>query len=68
MFQLKVIEIEDSLGVVLPDEVVAKLELHAGCALYLYENPNGYAIRLQDQKYVEEAFQRFPNALRDLGD
>ncbi len=39
MFALKLIQIGDSVGMVLPDELMAMLQVVEGDALYLVESP-----------------------------
>jgi putative addiction module antidote len=41
MHTLKLVQIGNSVGVVLPKEVLAKLDLEKGDSLYLTDSPNG---------------------------
>ena len=51
---LKLTAIGNSVGIVLPREVLAKLRVERGDSLYLTETPNGIEYRLQEWA-VEEA-------------
>jgi putative addiction module antidote len=69
---LKVRKIGNSLGVVLPKEVLAKLRVGEGDELSVSETPNGVALQLHDAELQEQieaarrAMKRYRNALREL--
>ena len=69
---LKVRRIGNSLGVVLPKEVLAKLRVGEGDELSVSETPDGVALRpfdgaLQEQiDAARRAMKRYRNALREL--
>jgi len=73
MVELKVRKLGNSLGVVLPKEVVSRLNTGEGQRLYLTEAPDG-GYRLIpfdpsfDQKMAkaDEIIRRYPNTLRAL--
>jgi putative addiction module antidote len=44
MFSLKLIKIGNSLGVILPKEVLARLKLAKGDEIFITEAPDGYRI------------------------
>jgi len=44
MFKLKVTTIDNSTGIVLPQEVLAKMHIEKGDNLYLTATPNGFEI------------------------
>jgi len=44
MAKLKVMQIGNSYGVILPREVLARLKLEKGDTVYLSENPNGISL------------------------
>jgi len=44
MHILKLTQIGDSIGVILPDELLTRLKLEKGGAVFLTETPEGYAI------------------------
>jgi putative addiction module antidote len=48
MSALKLTRIGNSVGVILPKEVLARLKLEKGDSLYLSENPNGLSLSLND--------------------
>ena len=48
MFSLKLIKIGNSLGVVLPKEVLARLKLAKGDEIFITEVPEGYRITPHD--------------------
>jgi len=69
---LKVRKIGNSLGVVLPKEVLAKLRVGEGDELTVSETPNGVALQRHDAEIQEQieaarrAMKRYRNALREL--
>ena len=69
---LKVRKIGNSLGVVLPKEVLAKLNAGEGDELTVSETPNGVAMRREDSEFQDQivaarrAMRRYRNALREL--
>ena len=44
MFSLKLTRIGNSLGLILPKEVLARLKLAKGDAIFITESPEGYRI------------------------
>ncbi|MES1156305.1 MAG: AbrB/MazE/SpoVT family DNA-binding domain-containing protein [Alphaproteobacteria bacterium] len=69
---LKVRRIGNSLGVVLPKEVIAKLRVGEGDQLAVSDTPDGVALRAFDGELQEQidaarrAMKRYRNALREL--
>jgi putative addiction module antidote len=69
---LKVRKIGNSLGVVLPKDVLAKLRVSEGDELGVSETPEGVALRRSDADLQEQieaarrAMKRYRNALREL--
>jgi putative addiction module antidote len=51
MFQLKLTQIGNSVGVVLPKEVLAKLKVEKGETLILTETPDGFRLTPFDPKF-----------------
>ncbi len=49
----KLIKIGNSMGVVLPRDVIAKLRLELGDTVYFAEDQQGYHIRGHDPAFVE---------------
>ena len=73
MTQLKVRRIGNSLGVVRPKEILARLRLKSGDTLHLIEAPNGamqispYDPEFEAQmQLARDGMSRFRNALREL--
>jgi|GEM_PF-229964 len=69
---LKVRKIGNSLGVVLPKDVLAKLKVSEGDELTVSDTPNGVALQHHDAALQEQieaarhAMKRYRNALREL--
>ena len=73
MVKLKVRKIGNSLGVVLPKEVIARLSTRDGAALYLTESPDGtYRLTPHDPAFAakmakaEDIISRYRNTLHTL--
>jgi putative addiction module antidote len=69
---LKIIRIGNSLGVVLPREIIADLNVEKGDRLYLTRSPEGYRITKSDPEFerrvalARRIMSRRHNALREL--
>ncbi|GLI93470.1 AbrB/MazE/SpoVT family DNA-binding domain-containing protein [Methylocystis echinoides] len=69
---LKVIRIGNSLGVVLPREIVAELAVEKGDRLYLTLSPEGYRLTRSDPEFerrvalARRIISKRHNALREL--
>jgi putative addiction module antidote len=69
---LKIIRIGNSLGVVLPREIVADLNVEKGDRLYLTRSPEGYRITKSDPDFerrvtlARRIMSKRHNALREL--
>lgn len=69
---LKVRRIGNSLGVVLPKDVLAKLKVGEGDELTVSETPSGVTLQRHDTELQEQieaarrAMKRYRNALREL--
>ncbi|BAS58233.1 AbrB/MazE/SpoVT family DNA-binding domain-containing protein [Leptolyngbya boryana CZ1] len=72
MSNLKVEKVGDALGIVLPEEVLKKLEVKEGDTLYILDTPDGIKITTFDPnldtaiKAYEKVNQKYTNALREL--
>ena len=72
MVQLKVTQIGNSVGLVLPAEVLIRLNVTRGDTLYLVESENGYSITAFDPDFAEEmelaeeTSHTFRDALKEL--
>jgi len=63
MHMLKLTQIGNSVGVILPKEALAKLRLEKGQSVFLTETPEGYALTpydptLEDQIQAGREFMR----------
>jgi putative addiction module antidote len=67
MSTLKIAQIGNSLGVILPKEVLARLKVAKGDSLYLTETPDGVALSPYDPEFEEqlELGREFMNEYRD---
>lgn len=71
-FTLKLTQIGNSVGVVLPKEALAGLQVGKGDTLYLTESPEGYRITAYDPEFsrqmsaAEDIMKRRRNVLREL--
>ena len=54
MSALKLTQIGNSVGVILPKEVLARLKLEKGDMVYLTENPNGVTLSPNDPKFESQ--------------
>jgi len=72
MVTLKVRRFGNSLGVVLPKEVIARLNTGNGAPLYLTETPEGYQLVPHDPDFrakmekAEDIMRRYPDTLHVL--
>lgn len=72
MSNLKVEKVGDALGIVLPEEVLKKLEVKEGDTLYILDTPDGIKITTFDpnsdtaMRAYEKVNQKYTNALREL--
>ncbi len=70
--QLKLIKVDNSTGVILPKEVLARLNLEAGDMLSLGETPDGMTLRRENEAFdaqMNEArtiMKEYRSALREL--
>ena len=70
--QLKLIKIGNSVGVILPKEVLAKLGVEAGELLDINDTPSGLHLQRHDEGFAaqmevaREVMKRRRNALREL--
>lgn len=71
-FTLKLTQIGNSVGVVLPKEALAALQIGKGDTVYLTESPDGYRITAYDPEFAkqmsaaEDIMKRRRNVLREL--
>ena len=67
MHTLKLTQIGNSVGVILPKEVLAKLKLEKGQSIFITETPEGYAITPYDPA-VEEQLNEGRDFMREYRD
>jgi putative addiction module antidote len=67
MFALKLTQIGNSVGVILPKEVLARLKLDKGSSVFITEAPGGYILTPYDPALGEqiEAGREFMGDYRD---
>lgn len=67
MFALKLTQIGNSVGVILPKEVLARLKVEKGSSVFIIETPNGYVLTPYDPALAEqiEAGREFMQEYRD---
>jgi putative addiction module antidote len=72
MKKLKVTQIGNSSGIILPKDVIERLGVKKGDALYVQETAHGYTISKHDPEFEQameiarEVSHRYANALREL--
>ncbi|MFM8900812.1 MAG: AbrB/MazE/SpoVT family DNA-binding domain-containing protein [Burkholderiales bacterium] len=54
MYTLKLTQIGNSIGVILPKDVLARLKLDKGDALHLTDTPDGIALTPYDPAFEEQ--------------
>lgn len=71
---MKIRKIGNSLGVVLPKELLAELQIGEGDLLYPVRTPEGIALRRKDPSFetaveaAREVMRRYPNTMRKLAE
>ena len=72
MFTLKLTQIGNSVGVVFPKELLAKLKLDKGDSLYVTDSPDGWRITTHDPAFeaqmrvARELMKERRNVLHEL--
>lgn len=72
MHILKLTQIGNSVGVILPKEVLANLKLAKGESIFLTETPDGYAVTPHDPAFeqqmiaAQKIMKKRRNALHEL--
>jgi putative addiction module antidote len=72
MHVLKLTQIGNSVGVILPKEVLARLKAEKGDSIYITETPEGYAVTPHDPAFEEQMVEarrimkKRRNALHEL--
>jgi putative addiction module antidote len=67
MHSLKITQVGNSLGVVLPKELLARMRLEKGSTVHVTESPNGFVLTPYDPSLAEqlEAGREFMREYRD---
>lgn len=67
MFTLKLTQIGNSIGVILPKEMLARLKVEKGETLFITETPDGYALTPYDPVLEQQikAGREFMHEYRD---
>jgi len=72
MLKVKVTQVGNSMGILLPKEALRKMKAEKGDTLYLVEGPDGYTVTPYDQEFEEQmsaatkVMKNYRNALREL--
>jgi putative addiction module antidote len=72
MQALKLTQIGNSVGIILPKEILARLKVEKGDQLFLTEAPDGYRVSNCDPEFAvqmkaaEEIMRKRRNVLREL--
>ena len=72
MFTLKITQIGNSVGVVLPKEALAQLKIGKGDTVFLTQMPDGFRLTAYDPEFEEQMtagraiMKRRRNVLREL--
>jgi putative addiction module antidote len=72
MIALKLRKVGNSVGVVLPQEVLSRLQLAEGDTVFLTESPDGYRVTPHDPRFEEQMtaarriMKKRRNVLREL--
>lgn len=70
--KVKVKQVGNSTGILLPKEVLQKMMINKGDTLYLAEGPDGYTLTPYQQVFEEQmiaankVMKKYRNALREL--
>jgi putative addiction module antidote len=67
MHTLKLTQIGNSIGVILPREVIARLKVEKGDSLFISETPDGYALTPYDPT-IDEQLQAGRDFMREYRD
>ncbi len=74
MLKSKVTTIGESIGVILPEEILSRLRVEEGDSVCFVETADGYEITLDDSVFEQEmnaartVMRRYRNALRELAE
>ncbi len=72
MLKVKITNVGNSMGILLPKEALTKMKANKGDTLYLVESPEGYTLTPYQQDFeeqmdaAEDIMKRYKNTLRAL--
>lgn len=72
MLKVKVTQVGNSMGILIPKEALHKMKVSKGDILYLVESPDGYTLTPYQQEFEEQmaaaakVMKKYRNALREL--
>ena len=72
MLKVKITQVGNSMGILLPKEALNKMKAEKGDTLYLVEGPDGYTLTPYSQNFeeqigvAEKVMKKYRNALREL--
>lgn len=72
MHTLKLTQVGNSVGVILPKDALARLHLEKGDTVYLTETPNGYRLSVSDPAFeaqmtaARKIMKRYRDTLAEL--
>jgi len=72
MLKVKVTQVGNSMGILLPKEALNKMKAEKGDTLYLVEGPDGYTVTPYSQDFeeqmgvAEKVMKKYRNALHEL--
>ncbi len=72
MLKVKITNVGNSMGILLPKEALGKMKANKGDFLYLVESPEGYTLTPYQQDFEEQVsaaeniMARYRNTLREL--
>jgi putative addiction module antidote len=72
--EVKVTQIGNSVGIILPKEILAKLRVEKGDRLFLTEQPGGFGIRSYDEDFAgqmaiaEDVMREYRDVLKKLAE
>jgi putative addiction module antidote len=72
MLKVKITQVGNSMGILLPKEALAKMKTGKGDTLYLVEGPDGYTLTPYSQDFEEQmtaaeaALKNYRNTFRKL--
>ena len=72
MHKLKIIQVGNSLGVTLPDDVLSSMNINKGYTFFLIETKDGYTLTTFNPEFksqlesAEKVMKKYQNALKEL--